>query len=119
MSVFVWKAIIHLIIGWHINKQITGEEIENLFLSTYGVYKNGLVNSEGKVIKIGTDKEESYYFGAKHFFLKKVLELTLKEYNENKFYEYQALNLIGFQNGMLVGTIPQYYQLFIMRIVGT
>lgn len=76
-------------------------------MSTYGVYKNGLVNSEGKVIKIGTDKEESYYFGAKHFFLKKVLELTLKEYNENKFYEYQALNLIGFQNGMLVGTIPQ------------
>lgn len=93
--------------GWHIKKKITGEEIEQLFLETYGVYKNGLVDSKGKVIKIGTDKEKSYYFGAKHFFLKKVLELTLKEYDENNFYEYQAVNLIGFQNGILVGTIPQ------------
>lgn len=93
--------------GWHVKKYITAEEIEQLFLETYGVYKNGLVNSEGKVLKIGTDKEGSYYFGAKHFFLKKVLELTLKEYDENKFYEYQAVNLIGFQNGLLMGTIPQ------------
>ncbi len=93
--------------GWHIKKYLTGEEIEQLFLETYGVYKSGLVNSEGKVLKIGTDKEGSYYFGAKHFFLKKVLELTLKEYEENKFYEYQSVNLIGFQNGLLMGTIPQ------------
>ena len=65
------------------------------------------MNTEGKIVKIGTDKEGSYYFGAKHFFLKKVLTMTLKEYEENKFYEYQTLNLIGFQNGMLMGTIPQ------------
>lgn len=93
--------------GWHVKKYITAEEIEQLFLETYGVYKNGLVNSEGKVLKIGTDKENSYYFGAKHFFLKRVLEIVLKEYEESKFYEYQSVNLIGFQNGILVGTIPQ------------
>lgn len=33
--------------------------------------------------------------------------MTLKEYEENRFYEYQSLNLIGFQNGLLMGTIPQ------------
>ena len=93
--------------GWHARKYLTAGELEDIFLSTYGVYKNGLVNAEGKIIKIGTDKEGSFYFGAKHFFMKKVLELTLKEYEEDKFYEYQALNLIGFQNGLLVGTIPQ------------
>lgn len=93
--------------GWHVRKQLTGAEIEELFSTTYGVYKNGLVNTEGKVLKVGTDKEGAYYFGAKHFFLKKVLEMTLKEYTEEQFYEYQALNLIGFQNGLLVGTIPQ------------
>lgn len=93
--------------GWHIKKQITSEELEDLFLSSYGVYKNGLLNSEGKVVKIGTDKEGSYYFGAKHYFIKKVLQLTLKEYEDSKFYEYQAMNLIGFQNGILTGTIPQ------------
>jgi len=93
--------------GWHIRKQLTAEEIEELFSTTYGVYKNGLINTEGKVLKVGTDKEGSYYFGAKHFFLRKVLELTLKEYTEEQFYDYQAINLIGFQNGLLVGTIPQ------------
>ena len=93
--------------GWHVRKQLTAEEIEELFSATYGVYKNGLINTEGKILKVGTDKEGAYYFGAKHFFLKKVLELSLKEYTEEQFYEYQALNLIGFQNGLLVGTIPQ------------
>lgn len=93
--------------GWHVRKLLTAEEIEEIFSTTYGVYKNGLINKEGNVLKVGTDKEGAYYFGAKHFFLKKVLAMTLKEYTEEQFYEYQALNLIGFQNGLLVGTIPQ------------